>query len=77
MPLALFTLAGHQSLGLIAVLGAFTALYCPNLRLSERLTALPPVAAGFVLASGLGVVCAANAWLTIACLIFVAVLASS
>jgi hypothetical protein len=75
VPLAAFTVAGHQSLGLIAVLGAFTALYCANLPLSDRLSALPLVGVGFVIASVLGVLCAANAWLTSACFIVVAVLA--
>lgn len=77
VPLAVFTLAGHQRLGLIAVLGAFTALYGANLRPVDRLSALPLVAAGFVIASALGVLGAANAWLTMACLIIVAVLACS
>ena len=75
VPLTVFAVAGYQSLGLIAVLGAFTALYCANLHLSGRLSALPLVGAGSVIASVLGVLCAANAWLTIACLIIVAVLA--
>jgi uncharacterized membrane protein YccC len=76
VPLAAFTVAGHQSLGLIASLGAFTALYGSTLRLSDRLKALPIVAVGFVAASALGVLCAANVWLTIACLVAVAALAS-
>ena len=54
VPLAVFTVAGHQSLGLIAVLGSFTALYCTNLLLGQRFTALPLVGAGFVIASALG-----------------------
>jgi hypothetical protein len=77
VPLAIFTLAGHQSLGLIAVLGAFTALYCANLPLVDRLIALPFVGAGFVLASTFGILGSATASLTIASLILVAVLASS
>jgi hypothetical protein len=75
VPLAVFTAAGHQPRGLIAVLGAFTALYCATLRLSDRVVALPLVGAGFVLASALGVLCAAEAWLTTMCPIAVAVLA--
>src|SRR5215217_7904618 len=77
VPLAAFMVAGHQSLGLIAVLGAFTALYCANLPLGKRFSALPLVGVGFVIASALGVLCAASAWLTIAGLIIVAVLACS
>jgi Fusaric acid resistance protein-like len=76
-PLAAFTLAGHQPLGLIAVLGAFTALYCANLLLEKRVVALPFVGAGFVVASVFGVLGSATAWLSVASLILVAVLASS
>jgi hypothetical protein len=61
VPLAALTLAGRQPLGLIALLGAFTALYGSTLRLAERLYLLPLVAAGFVAASGLGILGAANA----------------
>lgn len=75
VPLALFTLAGHQSLGLIASLGAFTALYCPTLSAGDRLLALPLVAAGFAGAAALGVLCAPSAGLTIVCLTVVAALA--
>jgi hypothetical protein len=76
LPMAAFTLVGHQSLGLITSLGAFTALYGSTLRLGDRLRALPLVGAGFVVASALGVLCAGNAWLTIACFVAVATLAS-
>jgi hypothetical protein len=76
LPMATFALAGHLSLGLIASLGAFTALYGMTMPLRVRLRVLPLVAAGFVVASVLGVLCPANASLTIACLIVVALLAS-
>ena len=46
LPLAAFTLTGYQSLGLIASLGAFTALYGSTFRLDDRLM-LPLVGAGF------------------------------
>ena len=75
VPLAGFTLTGHQSLGLIASLGAFTALYGSTLRLGNRLRALPLVAIGFVTASVLGVLCGTNVWLSIACLVAVAAVA--
>ena len=75
VPLAAFTVAGHQSLGLVASLGAFTALYGSTLRLGDRLRVLPLVAAGVVAASALGVLCAASPWLTVACLVAVAALA--
>jgi hypothetical protein len=75
LPLAAFTLTGHQSLGLIASLGAFTALYGSTLRLVDRLRALPLIAIGFVAASVLGVLCGTNVWLSIVCLIGVAAIA--
>ncbi len=71
----MFTLAGYQSLGLLATLGSFTALYCASLRRIDRLQALPLVGAGFVLASALGALCSGNAWLAAMCLIVVTVLA--
>ena len=75
VPLAAFTLTGHQSLGLIALLGAFTALYGTTLRLRDRLRALPIVAIGFVTASVVGVLCGTNGWLSIVCLVTVAAVA--
>lgn len=67
VPLAAFTLAGQQSLGLIASLGAFTALYGSTLRLGDRLRVLSLVAIGFVTASAVGALCGTNIWLNIAC----------
>jgi hypothetical protein len=75
LPPAAFTSTGHQSLGLIASLGAFTALYGTTLRLRERLRALPIVAIGFVTASVVGVLCGTNGWLSIVCLVTVAAVA--
>jgi Fusaric acid resistance protein-like len=75
LPIATFSLTGHLSLGLVASVGAFTALYGTTMPLRERLRVLPLVAMGFVAASVLGVLCAANAWLTIACMTAVALLA--
>ncbi|MBV8330890.1 MAG: hypothetical protein JOZ61_10550 [Verrucomicrobia bacterium] len=42
---------------------------------APRLRALPLVALGFVTASLLGVLCSANAWLSMACLVAVAAVA--
>jgi Fusaric acid resistance protein-like len=75
LPFAAFTLTGHQSLGLIASLGAFTVLYGSTLKLGDRLRALPLVAMGFVTASVLGVLCSTDVWLSIACLVTVAAVA--
>jgi hypothetical protein len=55
LPMAMFSLTGHLSLGLVASLGAFTALYGTKMPLRERLRVLPLVAIGFVAASLLGV----------------------
>ena len=75
LPLAAFTLTEHQSLGLIASLGAFTVLHGSTLGVGDRLRALPLVAMGFVTASVLGVLCSTNVWLSIACLVTVAAVA--
>lgn len=75
LPLALLTFLGHQPLGLIASLGGFTALYAPTLRRAERLRVLPLVGAGLVVASTLGVACAAHPLLMIVCLTLVSAVA--
>lgn len=75
LPVALFTFTGNQSLGLMASLGGFTALYGAARSTHERMLALPLVAAGLVTASALGVLCSGNEWLSMACLVVVAVLA--
>ncbi|HRO47519.1 FUSC family protein [Agriterribacter sp.] len=75
LPVALFTFLGNQSLGLMASLGGFTALYCAARSTRERMLALPLVAAGLVVASALGVLCSGNEWLSMACLVVVAALA--
>jgi hypothetical protein len=75
VPLAGFTLTGHQSLGLIASLGAFTALYGSTLRLGDRLRPLPIVAIAFVTASTEGALRGTNVWSNTACLVPVAAVA--
>ncbi|HRQ51137.1 MAG TPA: hypothetical protein PLR74_11410, partial [Agriterribacter sp.] len=75
LPVALFTLLGNQSLGLMASLGGFTALYCAARSTRERMFALPLVGAGLVAASSLGVLCSGNEWLGTVCLVVVALLA--
>lgn len=76
VPLALFTLAGHLSYGLIASLGGFTVMYAVSHTLRQRLIALPFVGTGLILASMLGVLCAGNEWMTVACLVVVTVISS-
>ncbi|MBC6989051.1 FUSC family protein [Hymenobacter sp. BT491] len=75
LPVGLFTLAGHQPLGLQAALGSFTALYAAGLPRPDRARVLPFVALGLLLAAALGIACAGNTWLTGACLIGVSALA--
>jgi len=74
LPVAIFTFAGQQSYGLIASLGGFVALYCADRDMKDRIIALPFVAIGLIIASGLGILSAFNEWLTIACLILVTTL---
>ncbi len=76
IPLAIFTLAGHQSQGLIASLGAFTAIYKASLRRIDRLRALPVIGLGFVAAASVGVLASVHPWLIAAALIAVTVLAT-
>jgi hypothetical protein len=70
-----FTLLGRQPMGLVAALGSFTALYGAGRHRHDRAQLLPLVALGLVLASALGVVCAASAWQTTLCLVVVSALA--
>ncbi len=72
LPIALFTQAGHQSLGFIASLGAFTALYGAALSRWDRLRVLPVAAIGLVIASGLGALGSSSEWLTDLMLVTVA-----
>ena len=75
LPVALFTAMGQQSLGLIASLGGFTALYCAGLRRSERMRVLPFVGIGIVVASWMGVVCSVHPWVTVLGLMMVSAMA--
>ncbi|QJX47607.1 FUSC family protein [Hymenobacter taeanensis] len=77
LPVAVFTLAGNQAWGLQAALGSFTALYGASLSRQNRALLLPFVAAGLVLAAALGIACAGNEWLPVACLVLVSALAST
>lgn len=75
LPLTLLSLAGYQSLGLIASLGSFTALYSPHLKHSERLRVLPFMGAGMIIACLIGIAFASSTWLSITGLMVVASLA--
>jgi hypothetical protein len=76
IPLTIFTLTGHQAEGLIASLGAFTAIYKAPMRRVDRLRSLPVIGAGFVLASIIGVMASYSTWLMPASLILVAAVAT-
>lgn len=54
IPAAIFTLAGHLDMALVASLGAFTALYFAGLHTSDRARLLPLIALSFSSASLLG-----------------------
>src|SRR5688500_13697101 len=60
LPVAIFTFAEQQPHGLIASLGGFVALYCADRTTKERAIALPFVALGLLIASGLGILSAFN-----------------
>jgi hypothetical protein len=76
IPLAIFTLAGHQSEGLIASLGAFTAIYKASLRRIDRLRALPLIGLVFAVAAGVGVLASVHPWLVVGALIMVTIVAT-
>lgn len=63
--MGLFTLAGQQSLGLIASLGGFTALYAARLNHADRVKALTLIGLGLIAASAVGVLFAGSALLTL------------
>lgn len=75
LPLGILTAAGYQSLGLIASLGTFTALFAPELPRLERFRTLLLIGAGMIGASLIGVLFAASAWLTVVGVMVVASLA--
>ena len=77
LTLGAWTIADRQPYGLVASLGVFTALYCPEWTRSERAIALPLIGIGIVLASAVGVACSANAMLAVLGLVFVAALAGA
>lgn len=55
VPVAVATFFGATPLGLLAGLGAFTALYCVPLSRRDRLRVLPFIGLGLIVASALGV----------------------
>ncbi len=76
-PMALFTLLGQPQWGLIAMLGAFTAMYCPTLDRWDRLRVLPYVATGLVLSSVLGILFSFSVTASALCVIVITALAST
>lgn len=76
LPMVIFYLSGHLSLGIISSLGSFTVLYGTTMRLRERVRVLPLLAAAFVTASLVGVLCSASAGLMLACVVIVALTGS-
>ena len=76
LPMVVFYLSGHLSLGIISSLGSFTVLYGTTMRLRVRVRVLPLVATAFITASVLGVLCSGSAGLMFACVVIVALAAS-
>jgi hypothetical protein len=75
LPLLVFALAGEQQLGMIASLGAFTALYAAPLRRIDRVIVLPFVMIGFVIAAFIGVLASTDPTMSVVALIAVTVVA--
>ncbi|MEO7080012.1 MAG: FUSC family protein [Flavobacteriales bacterium] len=76
-PMGIFTLFGQPQWGSIAMLGAFTALYCPTLDRWDRLRVLPYVGLGLVLSSILGILFSFHIAASMLCVIAVTALAST
>ena len=76
VPMVVLTLAGHEAEGLIASMGAFTALYYATMRRGDRVKVLPLIGAGFVLAATLGVLTSSHVWWTVLALNVVAIVAT-
>ena len=62
IPLLLFTLADRQEDGLVAILGAFTALYFARFSMIDRVRTMPFIAAGFSLAAAIGTFTSGAVW---------------
>ena len=77
LPMGLFTLLGQPQWGLIAMLGAFTAMYCPTLDRWDRMRVLPLVALGLVLSSVLGILFSFSVTASMLCVIAVTAVAST
>lgn len=71
VPVAVATFFGLTPLGLLAGLGAFTALYCVPLSRRDRLRVLPFIGAGLIVAAALGVLVSSSRPLTAVGLIVV------
>jgi MFS family permease len=74
VPIALLTLLGHPTYGLIACTGGFTALYLSNRPRRERAALLPFIALGIVAACAIGVAVAASTLLSLAALFVLTVI---
>jgi hypothetical protein len=76
VPIALLTLLGHPTYGLIASTGGFTALYLSNRPRRERAVLLPFIVLGIVAASAIGVLVAGSIVLSLAALFVLTVVGS-
>ena len=72
LPTLGFALAGRPELGLLASSGAFLALYLTSRSRRDRIRMLPLLAAGFLAASGLGIVASGSPVLALVALFAVA-----
>jgi hypothetical protein len=71
-----WTIAGQQSLGLIASMGVFTGLYFSDRPRGDRARALPVIGIALSVVAALGVACSANLTLTTIGLILLTVIAT-
>ena len=78
MGVPVFTLhfLGNTTMGLIAMLGGFTALHCPQLSRKERLVVLPLVLLCLTVSATLGAYMAVSMLLKMICVLLVTILGS-
>ncbi len=76
LPVAIFTVAGREDLGLLASTGGFTALYLTNRSRHQRAALIPLIAVALLAAAAVGVISSGQVFTSIVALLVIAIAAS-
>jgi hypothetical protein len=76
LPIAIFTLAGREDLGLLASTGGFTALYLTNRSRRQRAILIPLIAVALLLSAAVGVIASGRVATSIIALLVIVIAAS-